>query len=252
MASWRWPLKATRGFSATPRRSRGASTSARTARRIVKKAGPLESAYFTNSTLLDPTIGDTPTSYTQSAVRESNVAQFNLFTEADYSQEGGARERIKIKRFQVDIRLRALMGATLYNVNEYIGLALVLGTPDDITDDVDTQNVNPWGSQASLILYSELPRGIRFAKRTHRLMIHPPIGVGATGTDPDARNHNIVHSNGRSEAVVSLSFKNRWIREPEKVVLLTWSMKSSSAGEAIGGFAGIAGYHTVRCIYARY
>lgn len=251
--SMRWPLKSTRGFSATPRRgfnrSRALQAPSRpVARRIVKRAGPLQTAFFTDGNLLSA--GTIPFIFAGAAVRQGDNNRI-IFSDANWiSGPSSSRAKCFIRKLTYTAWLTSNPGASDLGFHAYFNFALLAGRPDDITDDVLTPRAFPWGEQSSLIAYQDSSRRtVRMRQRRRFTMFIP-------GTYQNATGEEILLSNlvglQRTTRVLSVTLRNLWIEQNQQVRVLFSHIKEGISLDPINQSGSITGWDNVLVQYATY
>lgn len=255
--SLRWPLKSTRGFSATPRRRstgafvRPAAQPSRSfARKVVRKAGPQEKAFWTNSTQVDPEF--IPSTYMNAAVRYS-MNDFPIFTAADYSSMVGSRERLKINRMDVNINTLCVRGDSEAPFVAWSYWTLAAGTPDDLSDDLLAIQAVPFGVQSNVLQFQDQERGVRQRARRRKNFIIPGISYQDPGVD--ANTFNLAQYDGRRAQSFKLTLRNFWLREPDEIRLVCYHQKTSLNGSGVenANLSGaVVGWHETYVRYAAF
>lgn len=258
--SFRWPLKSTRGFSATPRRgSKGSSgmlqrqtpkPSRSFARRVVKTAGPLEKCFFTSSTMTDPDL--IPGTYANSAVRNSENT-FNVFTPSDYGVMVGSRERIFIRKMNVQCYLQSVAGIGDLPWNVFGYACLLVGRQDDITDDVILLNGYPFGTIGNLVQFADVnPKVVK--QRARKRFTMTLTGTQYTDPGTDVNTTSQVIMDRRPGRLMNFTLRNLWLTEPEQVTLFfktqRYSLNSSPENPNTSG--SVVGWHETYVQYSKY
>lgn len=220
------------------------------ARKVVRRAGPMERFFFTNSTLV--TNGTIPGTYANGLVRQSTNT-FTIFSPSDYSQGVSGREPVFIKRLDVVLSLQAVQGTTSVPFTVFGLGCLLLGTQDDIVNDVTGPDVFPFGNQGNVTGFQDLnPKVVRFASRRRWTWETPPANT-FSGTDTDANLSAIVFRQAPKARVMKFTLRNKWLKEPEQVTLLMAHIKYAYDGVANVNTSGsIVGHHETYCSYRRY
>lgn len=256
--SLRWPLKGTRGFSATPRRGSKSITVAQTpkpsrsfARRVVKAAGPQEKAFFTNSTLVEA--GTRPNTFVNAAVRESQN-RFRIFTPSDWAGQIGSRERLLIRRMDVVVHMYALAGSSELPMDANIFGCLLRGTNDDINENVLSTVQWPFGYQSAVLGFQDInPKVVSFMARKNFHMWLPGIRYTDPGSDINTTALVSMQSPGPTIRRVKFTIRNKWLREPEEINLLFTHLKyGMDQTENVNTSGAVIGWIETYCRYARY
>lgn len=256
--SLRWPLKSTRGFSATPRRGSGSRSmtvpqtpkpSRSFARRVVRAAGPQERAFFTNSTLVSA--GTLPNTFMNAAViRSTNT--FVLFGPTDYGTEIGSRERIRIRRLDAVLHMYVSAGSSNMPFHA-AGLAfLALGTEDDIDQNTTGPDQWPFGTQGEVVGFSDVnPKVVRYKARRILNRYIPGSDFQDPGTD--ANTSSLAYMRMPMYQRIKLTVRNAWLREPEQVELvLTHIKRPMQLGEDPNTSGGVFGWIETYCTYSKF
>jgi len=220
------------------------------ARKVVKRAGPMEKFFFTNSTLVSN--GTIPGTYVSGANRQSTNT-FTVFGPSDYSQGVSGRERIFIRQLDVVCCLQTVGSATTVPYSVFGLGCLLLGTSDDIINDVTGPDVFPFGNQGNVTGFQDLnPKVVRYKARRRFVWEILPASVFG-GNDTDATLGAIAYRQAPKARMFKFTLRNTWLREPEQVTLLFAHIKYSYDGVASVTDAGnIVGWHETYCRYSRY
>jgi len=256
-----------RGSGRSTRRSGGsgwrrapALPTRRTARKIVKRAGPLESAFWLDSTQAN--YGDSPGQLYAAGEQFYDQRVFQLFGPNDYTQDTGNRERVLIRRFEFRSTFvppkNFTEGAHPLQSNE-LGFMLVRGPATVLSNyfEAGFGDANPWGSAGSVTAYEQLPREVKVLARKIRIfpaginMISSAQGGVLPGEDPADIYMGALQ--GRPWlAAMTLRFKMKWIQEPESIWAVSYRLctkQSAQPAEEIGRWEG---EHRCQVSYARY
>lgn len=219
------------------------------ARKVVKKAGPQERAFWTNSTQVDPEF--IPSTYVNAAVRFSTNS-FQVFTPADYSVMVGSRERLKISRLDVNINMLTVRGDSEAPFIAWCYGCLAVGTGDDLQDDLTTIQAFPFGVQSNVLQFQDQDRGVRQRARKRFNMIIPGIQYNDPGVD--ANTYNALQYDGRRARSFRFTLRNLWLREPDEVQLVLYHQKTSLNGtvENANLSGAVVGWHETYVRYASY
>jgi len=252
--NYRWPLRGTRGFSATPRRgfTRGrqalSAPSKQTAKRIVRRAGPLESAFFCNSNLFSA--GVIPATYVGAAVQQGDNV-FPLFDSSDWTTSTVSnRAKVLIKRLTYTAFLTANPGSSDLGFHLKMNACLLIGRPDDISDDVTTPRAFPWGEQSSLIAFQDLSR------RTVRFRARKMFDMYTPGTYQNATGEEILTSQlvgmQRTTRRLTLTLRNTWMNQNEAIRVLFSHIKEGQGLDPVNQSGSVTGWHNLLIQYATY
>lgn len=250
--SWRWPLRATRGFSATPRRgftqSRGLmrAPSKQAARRVVRRAGPQQSAFFCNSNLVSA--GTVPATYASPGQFRS-IQVFTLFDAGDWATSTVSnRAKCLIKKLTYKAYLHSVNGTSDLGFEAFFNTTLLIGRPDDITDDVLTPLAFPWGEQSSLVAFQDLSRRtVRFRARKQFNMFIP--GIYANADSSEVLLSNLV-GRDRTTRVITLTLRNVWVGQNEIVRVLFDHIKDGLSTDNVSASGAVTGWHNTLIQYA--
>jgi len=255
--SLRWPLRGTRGFSATPRwgsRRQGNTSMQRSApsrsvaRKIVRRAGPLESAFFCNSNLV--TAGTVPATYA-SAGQQQSIQTFTLFSESDWlTSTVSNRARCLIKKLTFKVYLNAVAGSSDLGFQAFFNAALLLGRGDDISDDITTPQAFPWGEQADIVNFQDLSRRtVRWRARKSWTQFIP--GIYANADSSEVLLSNLVGRNNTAR-VLTFTLRNQWLSQNEQITALFTHIKDGLSTDNVNASGGVTGWQNVLCKYATY
>jgi len=219
------------------------------ARKVVRKAGPQEKAFFTNSTLVE--IGLFPSTYSSAAIRTSEN-NFPVFTPSDYGTQIGSRERILIRKLDVVVHTWTLEGSSELPVHVSGLGCLLVGTDDDISQNVTGPNQFPFATQGSVIGFADVnPKVVKYKARKVINRLIP----GTQYTDPgtDANTTALVQARCPYYQRWKFTIRNLWMKEPEQVNLFLFTIKTPMAvGDTADLFGGIVGWHETYCAYSKY
>lgn len=227
----------------------------RTARAIVRKAGPLETAFFTDSTLSG--YGDNaPTTYSpQGSIFTQTIWQ--IFGPNDYDQDGSGKSKVFVRKAQVNLftfRPQNLDSTLVYEYQgNFFGLMLVAADQPNIDHNFDPaiNAANPWGSQASLQAYQELPKGVRVVHRSwHKADSRPLASIDVSAGANTYMNTVMAHN--PTSLIYTLRAKNFWLREPESLWMICTRICMKSAAQSEAGIGPWAGWHSSQVSSARY
>lgn len=219
-------------------------------RKVVKRAGPMEKFFFTNSTLV--TQATIPNTYMSAAVRNS-FNTFNVFGQSDYSQGASGRERIYIDRLDVNVNLQVVAGTSTVPFLCFGAAMLVRATSDDFINDVSSVDVAPFGTQGSVIGFQDLnPKVASFFARRRFTQTIPPADTFA-GTDTDANLSAILQRSLPKHRMMKFTIRRKWLREPENLYLVFTHIKYAYNGtEPVTSAGNCVGWHETYCRYRRY
>jgi len=246
--SMRWPLRSTRGFSATPRSNWKRKPPAPTkqfARQVVRKAGPLQTEWFVDSslivdsdvsTLVLATGGNFSPSTTGNVIMASSVWNTNLAT---------SREKVYIESIDVRFRLTAATGTDNAPYHRELQLGLFVGTPEMATDFIG-DNSWPDLKQSYMILYEERSKGSNIFALKRVNLEHAADPGAATMWElgmAAAKNFRTVRMTSR---------KRRLLTDEDQLYWMSNSQCWSNAGGAEAGVGGVTGWWSARIKLARY
>lgn len=219
------------------------------ARRIVKKAGPLESAFFCNSNLL--TAGLIPAVYASAAVRQGDNV-FPVFDSSDWTTSTVSnRAKVFIRKFTYKVYLTANPGSGDLGFHLYMNAAVLIGRPDDISDDVTTPRAFPWGEQSSLVFFQDLSRRtVRFRARKSFTMFAPGTYQNATGEE--ILTSNLVGTLPKTSRVLTFTVRNFWMNQNEAIRVVFSHIKEGVSTDLIETAGSVTGWHNVLIQYATY
>jgi len=229
------------------------------ARRIVRRAGPMEKAFFINSTLLN--YGNTPPTVYAGDTNIHSQRYHELYGPNDYDQNGGeSRERLKVNRALVTMNYfapRNLTDGSYPEMTSHVFALLVASNEGDMATwfDEGVNDANPYGAQTSTAFYESLERGIRVLTRAYWRIPHRLVatvgGPANGGEDPIginlSRGQQMPHTGIRR-----LTAKNFWLREPEALYLVTGRIVLKSQAQTANEIDTWFGYHTVQVSSSRY
>lgn len=255
--SLRWPLKGTRGFSATPRRSWGSKgitvpqtpkPSRSFAKRVVKAAGPMGSEFFANSSNTNGATGPSePTTYTFPGV-SAGMLSHSIFTPTEYNINDLSRERVFVKALDVDVNLAGFPSASIASpLISRFAFMLVRGQADELND-FEAERPIPYGPTINLIAFQDIDRGVRILKR--KFVYHVRPAADATASTEEL-NQTGVACIGRSWKRFRISARRFTLREPEVVKLMVWSQVTTMAGDDVSLYPAVFGHHITLCRWAR-
>jgi len=243
--SFRWPLKRNRGFSATPR-SRWGRASKATAKAIVRKAGPLQTEWFVDSSL----VVDTDTASVAWCVASNFKPPSTLIKVMDHSvwntNLSTTREKCYLMSATVTCRLRAVGGADNAPYFREFQQALAFLDPDQ-TSTLAVDDAWPTQFQSSMIFYEEAPPAERLATRVHtRNLVHP--------ADPGAATMwELGQDNPRQHATITHRFKGKKLLSDEmNIYVVSNSVGWSTASGSETSIGGVIGWWTARFKLARF
>lgn len=249
-----------RRFTRKPGRRTGwsrrpATPSRSTARAIVRKAGPLETSFFLDSTLT--TYGSTPASVYATAANIHSQQIHQLFGPNDYDFGGAARDKVRINR-----ALCIINSFTPYNYTDgnhpfqsSHQFALLVAAEQALIDtwfDAGVNDANPFGAQTSVSQYEQLARGTRVLARKYWMRQHR-LDPETVIPGEDVSAIELALASGRpSSYIKSIGAKGFWLREPESLWLVTGSIVLKSISQPENEIGGWSGYHTTQISFARY
>lgn len=219
------------------------------ARRIVRKAGPLESAFFCNSNLMSA--GVIPATYVGAAVQQGDNV-FPIFDSSDWSTNTVSnRAKVFVRKLTYKAYLTANPGASDLGFHAYMNAAVLIGRPDDISDDVTTPRAFPWGEQSSLVFFQDLSRRtVRFRARKSWSMFIPGTYQNATGEE--ILTSNLVGTLPKTSRVLTFTVKNFWMNQNEAIRVLFSHIKEGVGLDPINQSGSVTGWHNVLIQYATY
>jgi len=248
--SFRWPLNRNRGFSATPRRSwsrrkPAASISLPAAKAIVRKAGPQEKESFVDSTLINSSTHFSAIYAAASTVNPPHTS-FTLLAPSVWDQNlSSTRMSIRVDSVRIQMHMFHQQGAGNFGYYSQGQILLVAGTALDVTDDLRTNDENNWRTQAEVIGYEELPRGLRIVGRKYFKCIGPCIA-----TDSNYENYIV------NQPVAQIHYINTkrkfWLKKEEFLYMLVLRTAVSINGEASTAIGQLNGWHKWAVNYSRY
>lgn len=232
------------------RGSSAARVSRKTARKIVRRAGPMDRRFFMDSTMSDPSL-PAPTIYANNTGTQL-VSEHLIIQTTDYQDELVAQERIQMGKIRIELLLRGnpCAAAATWGAHRSLCFMLVAGRPDDIQGEFVTQLTNPSATQSQAFAYQELNRrSMRILVRKTILIWHPPALTSVSNTETQLSAANYRASIKR----VVLQTKRRFtMEEPEEVRLyVNTHVPSRPAGnDANTGI--VNGHHIVQATWRRY
>lgn len=225
-----------------------------TARRIVRRAGPMETSFFMDSTLA--VYGNTPSNVYAAAANFHDQNIFSIFGPNDYDFGGGAKDKVKVSRALVIINSfvpRNFTDGEFPNMASH-QFAMLVASEQSLIDtwfDPGVNDANPFGAQTSVSQYEQLARGTRVLARKywqvpHRIDVE---GTVVPGEDPAAvyLARQVPYTN-----IKMIRAKNFWLKEPESLWLVTGSIVLKNQAQPENEIGGWAGYHTTQISFARY
>jgi len=246
--SFRWPLRGTRGFSATPRSNWKRKPPAPTkqfARQVVRKAGPLQTEWFVDSSLVVDSDystlvlapgGNFSGATSGNVIMASSAYDTNLAT---------SREKVYIESIDVRFRLNAATGTDNAPYHRELQIGLFLGTTEMATDYIG-DNSWPDLKQSYMILNEERAKGSNVFALKRVNLEHPADPGSATMWElgmAAAKNFRTVRMTSHRRRLLGEGYQLYWMSNSQ-----CWSL----AGGAEASVGGVTGWWSARIKLARY